>query len=207
MTTTELAGDSRARDDAETLCAQCGAELADDQEWCLECGGARTLIHRGPDWRLPLAVITAVIVLAIGGFVVAVISISNDSSSPTAASTTLHPQGAASSATTGAAAPTAGGAPAANIGAWAVGLPGWTVVLAAKHTRAAAYRVARRLAGQGIDVGVLESSLHPSLTPGYWVVFSGRYPTRAEAQSASAQLVSLGQSDAHPRLVGRPGGP
>ena len=206
MTTNELASDARARDD-DTLCAQCGAELANDQEWCLECGGARTLIHRGPDWRLPLAVITAVIALAIGGFVVAVISISNDSGNPAAAVTTI--QRAAASNSTGAAtatATTAAGSPA-NIGAWPVGLPGWTVVLAAEHTRATAYRVAERVAGQGIDVGVLDSSQHPSLAPGSWVVFSGRYPTQAAAQTAAEQLVSLGRSYAHPRLVGRPGGP
>ncbi len=80
-------------------------------------------------------------------------------------------------------------------------------MLASEHTRAAAYRVAQRIAGRGIEVGVLDSTQHPSLTPGSWVVFSGRYPTRAAAQSASAQLLSLGQSYAHPRLVGRPGGP
>ena len=67
MTGTRVAPD-HARHEADTLCEQCGAELADDQEWCLECGGARTLIHRGPDWRVPLVVIATVIVLAIGGF-------------------------------------------------------------------------------------------------------------------------------------------
>jgi hypothetical protein len=207
MTTAGLAADHRARED-DTVCAQCGAELADDQEWCLECGGARTLIHRGPDWRVPLAVITAVIVLAIGGFVVAVISISNDSGNPAPAVTAIHSRAAASNPTnaTGATPTSAAGSPA-NIGAWPVGLPGWTVVLAAKHTRAGAYRVAERVAGQGIDVGVLDSSQHPSLAPGSWVVFSGRYPTQAAAQSASVQLVNLGQSYAHPRLVGRQGGP
>jgi hypothetical protein len=207
MTTDELASDTRARED-DTLCAQCGAELANDQEWCLECGGARTLIHRGPDWRLPLAVIAAVIALAVGGFVVAVISISNDSGNPAAAVTTIHPRAAASNSTNAATATaTAAAGSPANIGAWPVGLPGWTVVLAAEHTRASAYRVAERVAGHGIDVGVLDSSQHPSLAPGSWVVFSGRYPTQAAAQTASAQLVSLGQSYAHPRLVGRQGGP
>ncbi|HWE32847.1 MAG TPA: SPOR domain-containing protein [Solirubrobacteraceae bacterium] len=209
MTGTQVAP-GRSEYEADTLCEQCGAELADDQEWCLECGGARTLIHRGPDWRVPLAVIAAVIVLAIGGFVVAVISLSNDSSNPTTAATSANaskPSTNAAGATGNAdQAGTATGAPA-TISTWAIGLPGWTVVLAAEHTRAAAYTVAKRLAGQGIDVGVLDSNQHPSLTPGNWVVFSGRYPTRAAAASASAQLVSLGQTHAHARLVGRPGGP
>jgi hypothetical protein len=160
---------------------------------------------------LPLAVIAIVVALAIGGFVVAVITISNDSGNP-APAPTLHTRATTSNstnatgATPGTSATTAAGSPA-NIGAWGTGLPGWTVVLAAEHTRAAAYRVAERVAARGIDVGVLDSSQHPSLTPGFWVVFSGRYPTQAGAQAASAQLVSLGQTYAHPRLVGRPGGP
>jgi len=204
MTSTETAPPARTREQAETLCPQCGAELAEDQEWCLECGGARTLIHHGPDWRVPLAVIGTVIVLAIGGFVVALVSISNDSGHAAAAVTTTVTSQAASSTPTPATATTASGS-TANIPGWPPGLGGWTVVLASTHKRAAAYADARRAAGHGIEVGVLDSSQHPRLAPGYWVVFSGRYPTRAAALSASSQLVSLGQTYAHPRLVGRPG--
>jgi hypothetical protein len=39
----------------------CGTELAEDQEWCLECGAARTLVRRPPDWRVPAAVIALVV--------------------------------------------------------------------------------------------------------------------------------------------------
>lgn len=206
MTGTQLAP-TRRQDEADTQCPQCGAELADDQEWCLECGGARTLIHRGPDWRVPLAVIAAVIAVVIGGFVVVVISLSNDTTAQTAAGATrtaaARPSANAPAPTTGT---TTAGAPG-NIATWEIGLPGWTVVLAADHTRRAAYADAERLAGQGIDAGVLDSTQHPSLRPGYWIVFSGRYATRTAAASASAQLVTLGQTYAHPRLVGRPGGP
>ncbi len=211
MTGTQLAP-TRPQDEADTKCVQCGAELADDQEWCLECGGARTLIHRGPDWRVPLAVIAAVIAVAIGGFVVVVISLSNATTAHTAAGSTgtaaARPSanGPAPTARTGTGTATAVGG-SGNIATWEIGLPGWTVVLAADHTRRAAYADAERLAGQGIDVGVLDSSQHPRLRPGYWIVFSGRYATRAAAASASAQLVTLGQTHAHPRLVGRPGGP
>lgn len=201
MTGTQVAP-WRAQDE-DTLCAQCGAELAEDQEWCLECGGARTLIHRGPDWRVALAVIAAVIVLAIGGFVVVVISLSNSSNGSAAARATGTAASTPQTTTPSAGSTTA----AANISTWEIGLPGWTVVLAAKHTRRAAYATAERLSGQGIDVGVLDSTQHPSLHPGYWIVFSGRYATRDAAASASAQLVTLGQASAHPRLVGRPGGP
>ena len=46
-------------------CAHCGSPLRDDQEWCLECGAARTLIHRPPDWRIAAAVIAVVVALAL----------------------------------------------------------------------------------------------------------------------------------------------
>jgi len=62
---------------ADGHCLRCGAELADDQEWCVECGAARTLIHRPPDWRVPVVVVGAVIVLVLAAFLIAVISLSS----------------------------------------------------------------------------------------------------------------------------------
>ena len=51
---------------------------------------------------------------------------------------------------------------------------------------------------------MLDSTLHPALSPGRWVVFSGRYPTQSQALAAAEQLRSLGQPHARPLLVGRP---
>jgi hypothetical protein len=45
----------------EDRCPACGSELAADQEWCLECGAARTLIHGPPDWRIGLLIVLGVI--------------------------------------------------------------------------------------------------------------------------------------------------
>lgn len=47
-------------------CDQCQQQLLEDQEWCLSCGGSRTLIHRPPDWRVPVAVVTLVLAVALG---------------------------------------------------------------------------------------------------------------------------------------------
>jgi hypothetical protein len=58
-----------------TFCAQCGTELEDDQEWCLECGAARTLIHRPPDWRIPVAIVGTVLLLILAGFAIALIKL------------------------------------------------------------------------------------------------------------------------------------
>jgi hypothetical protein len=62
---------------ADATCAQCHAPLADGQEWCLECGAARTLIHRPPDWRIPVAVVATVVVLVLAAFAVALINLSS----------------------------------------------------------------------------------------------------------------------------------
>jgi hypothetical protein len=44
------------------------------------------------------------------------------------------------------------------------------------------------------------------MTPGFWVVFSGRYPNSAEAQAAAANLNAQGDTSAHARMVEPPGG-
>lgn len=65
---------------------------------------------------------------------------------------------------------------------------GYTIVLAslplslgANAARAKAFSALRKGLRQ---VGVLVSSSYPSLQPGYYVVFSGVYPSLAEAQSS-----------------------
>lgn len=47
------------------LCRACGAPLREDQEWCLECGAARTLMPPPPDWRIGLAIALGVIVIVV----------------------------------------------------------------------------------------------------------------------------------------------
>lgn len=110
-------------DDAR--CLQCGAALATDQEWCLECGAARTLVHRTPDWRVPVLVVGIVIALVLAGFLIVLINLSSDANRNTATIT-------ATSASTAARAPAVGTAattiPTASSGtrlaSWPIGLGG-----------------------------------------------------------------------------------
>jgi SPOR domain len=177
----------------EDSCAHCGSELADGQEWCHECGAARTLIHRPPDWRIGLAIVGVVAAVAVLVFVLVLVNVSSSgSSSPTARAATA----------TTVASPNA--TAAGTVPGWPVGLGGWTVALAAGTSRTTADARARGIAADGVQVGVLDSTLHPALRPGRWIVFSGRYPTRAQARAAAAQLVSLGHTHARALLVGRP---
>jgi uncharacterized OB-fold protein len=66
------------RSPAGGRCAQCGSGLAPDQEWCLGCGSARTLIHRAPDWRVPVAIVATLLVLVVAGFAIAIIELSRE---------------------------------------------------------------------------------------------------------------------------------
>src|ERR1700739_1357522 len=70
---------------ATDSCAHCGMPLGDDQEWCLESGASRTLIHRPPDCRIPLAIIAVVVVLVIGAFVLVIERLSSNDSPATRA--------------------------------------------------------------------------------------------------------------------------
>jgi hypothetical protein len=185
-------------------CAQCGAPLADDQEWCLECGSSRTLIYTAPDWRLPVAIVLAVIALAIAGFAFALARLT-DNSAPAVtggavAAASATPTAHRSGVTT---APTTTGS---RIGGWPVGLSGWTVVLAKFKSEASAYARAQVIAAAGTPVGVFDSTDHPSMRPGKWIVFSGRFPSRADAQAAATPLIAGGYTRAVARQVAPPGG-
>lgn len=50
---------------AEERCPACGAPMAAGQEWCLECGVARTAIQPPPDWRLGVAIVLAVVAIIV----------------------------------------------------------------------------------------------------------------------------------------------
>jgi hypothetical protein len=85
-------------------------------------------------------------------------------------------------------------------GPWPVGLTAWTVVLAnvshAGHPRAALERSARAASLPGLRAQVLDSSQHPRLRPALWIVFAGRYATRAQAERSARRLRQAGSHHA-----------
>jgi septal ring-binding cell division protein DamX len=63
----------------ERACPRCGAPLAPDQEWCLSCGadvGAR--VAPTPRWRLPVALVGALLALLAGALILALVELSGD---------------------------------------------------------------------------------------------------------------------------------
>jgi len=89
---------------------------------------------------------------------------------------------------------------------WPLARRGWTVVIDSVPRRSG-LRAARTVAGRAAQagapgVGVLDSGDFSSLNPGYYVVFSGVYGSRAAVGKAAADLATR-FPDAYPREVAR----
>lgn len=103
--------------------------------------------------------------------------------------------------------PTRPSAPPNGKTEWPEDQNGWTVVLVSYPLatgRSAALQKAQAAAKAGLpEVGVLVSSRYSSLHPGYFVVFSGIYDSREQAQAARRTARSNGFSGAYERPVAR----
>jgi hypothetical protein len=91
--------------------------------------------------------------------------------------------------------------------AWPRNQNGWTIVLVSypKTTgRPAALQTADTATRASLkQVGVLDSSLYASLQPGYYVVFTGVYPAKADADAAVATARQAGFGGAYSRQIAR----
>jgi hypothetical protein len=168
-------------------CPRCGGQVAEGQEYCLECGVR--LPGEGPvgrprdlgqGWVLRAAVAA---VVALGGAAVAVAATDGGTDAVEVVTAT----GGFLTAPDESTSTSPSEVPVAAVD-WPAGDDGWTVVLASlpqtEGRRAASGRaVAARRAGL-TAVGILDSSQYASLHPGYWVVFTGVYGSEAEATSA-----------------------
>ncbi|MET0602775.1 MAG: hypothetical protein ABW167_12370 [Baekduia sp.] len=69
-------------------CPRCGANVAPEQDWCLECGApARTRLAPTPNWRAPIALVAVVVLLAGIALAFAFTSLTSDDGSVSAATT------------------------------------------------------------------------------------------------------------------------
>ena len=91
--------------------------------------------------------------------------------------------------------------------AWPRNANGWTIVLVSypKTTgRPSALQTAARAARARLhQVGLLDSSRYASLQPGYFVVFTGIYPAKADADAAVATARQAGFGGAYSRQIAR----
>ncbi|MGZ4618576.1 MAG: SPOR domain-containing protein [Frankiaceae bacterium] len=85
--------------------------------------------------------------------------------------------------------------------------PFWTAIVdsepesSASHPEASAFVAVLKRQGY-VTLPVFRSAAYPSLTPGYWVVAVGRFPTSTQAAAAATRLHARGFSKAYPRCVG-----
>ena len=73
-------------------CPRCAAEVAPEQDWCLVCGAAaRTRLAPTPNWKLPVAVLAVIALMAGVALAVAFVELTNDDGPVTQASTAAAP--------------------------------------------------------------------------------------------------------------------
>ncbi|MGH2885149.1 MAG: hypothetical protein ACRDPA_20995, partial [Solirubrobacteraceae bacterium] len=214
------------------LCPACRAPMQPDQRYCLECGLALPLVsgrlaglrrrwiarvgwYPG-DW-VWASLLT--LVIAIAG-AAAAIALSHDNGNhgtsfiaPITTATppiTTTPITTAPTTTAPTTSTTTAKAPAQPVNgrfSWPATENGWTIVLVSypKTTgHDSAVQTAARAAKAGLtQVGVLDSSLYASLQPGYYVVFTGIYGSKSEADAAVTTARQAGFGGAYSRQIAR----
>ena len=81
-------------------CPRCGAPVARNQDWCLECGvAARTRIAATPNWRGPVALVVALVLAAGVAIAIAFATLTDDDTS-TPTTSTAAPAATAPATTT-----------------------------------------------------------------------------------------------------------
>lgn len=207
-------------------CPSCGAPVAPDQDWCLNCGAALTTEVAGAGgWRTPVAIVSAVLLVAAAALVFAFVELSGEAdrvasspetplTGPTAVAPTPTPTPTTTptAGLTGATGPTGsltgptGATPTPTatadgdgIGRWPEGETAFTVILFSETTRSSAESKARTVSSLP-NVGILDSSRFSSLRGGYWVVFSDQYDTLEQAEQAAESATSQAPG-AYPKEV------
>jgi hypothetical protein len=165
--------------DPRSSCPRCGATVAARQEFCVECG----LRLPGPERFGPLPTETRSLRLRVVGLAAVAVA-----GAVTAIAIAADGDGSERilTATGGSVtAPTRAVEPRSRLVVWPRSQTGWTIVLASvpkASGRDEAVAIAQRARTRRLPrVGVLDSSRFASLRPGYWMTFTGRYQSEADA--------------------------
>jgi hypothetical protein len=173
-------------------------------------------------WRVPIMLTGALGLLALIGVVLLIVALASNNDDKVAQATptpsaavppaatptptvsalpTLTPSPTASPGATGTPSPgsTPTPSPATSFPGWTGG-DGWTIIIESASTQAKAESVAQSAQSAGETVGILKSDDYSSLNAGYWVVFSGQYTTKKEAEG-SLDSVRSKYHDAYVREI------
>jgi hypothetical protein len=169
-------------------CPACNTPLDGDEIFCLQCG-TRLVPEPEPEqsWTVPAVIIGAIALIAVGAVFFALRQVESDAEREAAEPVEVVERGGGS-----------GG----RIAEWPAGKSAYTVVLAQAPNETIVRTQATAALRAGIPAGVLESDRYPTLEPGTWVLFAGRFESLAEAVAATERYAEAGFPDAEPRYVG-----
>jgi hypothetical protein len=209
---------------AGPVCRSCGQPVDPRQLVCLNCG-ARVALKEHRSWATePLAPIAAllVVLIVIGaglfGFAISELTSDDDGGGEVARQPATAADGEPRAQAPGGEGPAVvSGAeqetesstetapaeePATNpnaIPGWPAGVTGHTVVLVTTSDGPAARNVAREARRAGLEAGLIRSDPY-DLGSGLWIVFTGRFDTRAGAVQQAAGLQDR-YPGAYPQLI------
>jgi len=173
-------------------CPACKTPLAGDEAFCLQCG-TRLVPEPEPrqSWAAPGAIIGVIAVLAVGGVLFALDRVESDAEREATkpAVVVARPQ------------PPTSGATPTEVATWPADTAAYTVVLATTPDETDARTRATAAVGGGLAAGLLDSDAYPTLEPGLWVLFAGRYETRDEAEEDATRYAAAGFPDAEAAFV------
>jgi hypothetical protein len=173
-------------------CPSCRAPLAGDEIFCLQCG--TRLVPEPeprPSWTVPAAIVVAIALLAVAVVVFALEQVESDAEREATEPATVFRQPDRPGSETK---PT-------DVRTWPAGTSAYTVVLATTDDETSARARATAAVGSGVPAGVLDADEYPTLEPGAWVLFAGRFETRATAAEEAARYAAAGFPEARPAFV------
>ena len=220
----------RSRPETDSTCPTCGAPAERGQLICLECGSRITLSYRKPpSWRVPVAIIGLVMLLAAAGAYFGLNAVTDDAENEVNSKPARLDQAASNSGNTDKASADKDSTPnkgakakpkkkpkakkkpkpepapittAGGIQSWPRDRVGFTVVVLSAEDRPTARKFAASANKRGARLGVIRSDDFKSLPTGFYIVFSGSYKNRAQAEKAANKLGKR-FSGAFPQLVKR----
>jgi hypothetical protein len=173
-------------------CPSCGSPLSGDETFCLQCG--YRIVPAPPEepgFGVPTFIVAAIALLAIGGIVFALDRVESDAEKSARKRVPIVTQPE----------PLKSDEKPTDVEAWPAGTSAYTVLLASEDDETAARSRATAAVGAGVPAGVLNSSDYPTLEPGRWVLFTGRFDTRELAAEEATRFAALGYPEAEAGFV------
>ena len=173
-------------------CFSCGSPLSGDEIFCLQCG--QRLVAEPPEepnFRLPIAIVAVIALLAVGGTVFALEQVESDAEDSASRDVPIVTQPDARESESK---PT-------DVLAWPAGTSAYTVVLDTTADESSARARATAAVGGGVAAGVLDSDAYPTLAPGEWVLFTGKFDSREAAAEEARRYAALGYPEARAEFV------